>query len=52
MEDDEFEVLNLGLGKLARVMAEVEFVLLESFQYQVGHPVMLFHCLHEDQDIV
>jgi hypothetical protein len=50
--DDESEVLNLGLGKLALVIAEVEFVLSESFQYQVGHPVMLFHHLCEDQDIV
>ena len=52
MGDDESEVLNLGLGKLALVMAEIEFVLLESFQYQVGHPVMLFHRLCEDQDII
>ena len=51
MGDDESEVLNFGLGKLTLVMAEIEFELSESFQYQVGHPVMLFHCLHEDQDI-
>jgi hypothetical protein len=52
MGDDESKVLDLSLGKLALVMAEIEFVLLESFQYQAGHPVMLFHCLREDQDIV
>jgi hypothetical protein len=33
-------------------MTEVEFVLPESFQHQVGHSIMLFHCLREDQDIV
>jgi hypothetical protein len=52
MKDDESEVLNLGLGKLALIMTEVEFVLSELLQHQVGHLVMLFHCLREDQDIV
>ena len=52
MGDDESEVLNLGLGKLTLVMAEIKFVLSELFQYQAGHPVMLFHCLHEDEDII
>ena len=52
MGDDESEVLNLGLGELALVMTEVEFVLPELFQHQAGHLVMLFHCLCEDQDIV
>jgi hypothetical protein len=34
MGDDESKVLDLGLGKLALVMAKIEFVLSESFQYQ------------------
>jgi len=33
-------------------MLEIEFVLLELFQYQLCHSVMLFHRLCEDEDVV
>jgi hypothetical protein len=52
MRDDEAQVLNLGFCKLALVMAEVQLVLLESFEHQACHPVMLFHCFCEDEDVI
>jgi hypothetical protein len=33
-------------------MSEIEFVLSESFQYQVGYSVMLFHCFCKDEDVI
>jgi len=52
MRDDEAQVFDLGLCKLALVMSEIEFVLSESFQYQMGDLVMLFHCLCKDEDVI
>jgi len=46
------QVFDLGLCKLALVMSEIEFVLSESFQYQMGDLVMLFHCLCKDEDVI
>src|SRR5882757_9189310 len=52
MRDDEAQVFNLGLCKLALVVLEIEFVLLESFQYQMCDSVMIFHCLCKDEDVI
>jgi hypothetical protein len=52
MRDDEAQVFDLGLCKLALVMSEIEFVLSESFQYQTCDSVVLFHRLCKDEDVI
>src|SRR6267154_496535 len=52
MQDDEAQIFDLGPCKLALVMSEIEFVLSESFQYQMCDSVMLFHRLCKDEDVI
>src|SRR6266853_4084810 len=51
VRDNEAQVFDLVLCKLALVMSEIEFVLLESFQYQVCYSVVLFYCFCKDEDV-
>jgi hypothetical protein len=46
--DDQAEVLNLGLLKLALVKLEVEFAFLELFHDQLGDATMFFKSLSVD----
>jgi hypothetical protein len=52
VQDNEAQVFDLGLCKLALVMSEIEFVLSESFQYQACYSVVLFHCFCKDKDVI
>jgi hypothetical protein len=52
VQDDEAQVFDLGLCKLALVVLEIEFVLSESFQYQTCDSVVLFHRLCKDEDVI
>src|SRR5882762_8703340 len=52
MQDDDAQVFDLGLCKLTLVVSKIEFVLSESFQYQMCDSVMLFHCLCKDENVI
>ncbi|KAG6875211.1 hypothetical protein C0993_010336 [Termitomyces sp. T159_Od127] len=52
MRDDQPQILNLGLLKLALLWFEVELMLAEAFQDLMCNPVVLLKCVSVDEDVV
>ncbi|KAG5349175.1 hypothetical protein C0989_005447, partial [Termitomyces sp. Mn162] len=52
MGDDQAEVLNSGLFKLALLWLEVELVLVEAFQDKTGDPMVFLQCFGVDENVI
>ncbi|KAG5349395.1 hypothetical protein C0989_004193 [Termitomyces sp. Mn162] len=52
MGDDQAEVLNPGLFKLALLQLEVELVPVEVFQDEMSDPMVFLQCFGVDEDVV